>query len=280
RSIVGSEMCICDRGAAARLAGCKWVWVKKNMNWFGSSNKYWRLRTLFAHRVSVENNYFKEVFFKNVPKVLFNPISIDTDEFYPRQKDKNLLRELGLTENDKIILSLSNMNSRKSIETLIEAIRILRDKGICDFKCIIKGGGDPEYIQRMKDLANEYGLDSLVTFIGPSFDTFRYYSIADLFVITSVSEAGPATVLESMASGVVTLGTKVGGMLDRLAEFPEQLCEPGNPEELSEKINRFLHLTQDEKDMIVKREVDVVRKHFSLADEIKRHTHLYEELVK
>lgn len=267
-------------GAAARLTGCKWIWVKKNQNWFGSSQKYWKLRTFFANRISSENTYFLNNYFKNAPKAFLNPISIDTDEFYPREKDLSLLKELGLSTNDKIILSLSNMVRRKSVETLIKAIMILKKRGPLDFKCIIKGGGDPEYVAELKAMTNEFGLQDTIMFAGPSFDTYRYYSIADLFVITSTSEAGPATVLESMASGVITLGTKVGGMLDRLAEFPEQLCEPENAEELSAKIDRFLHLSDEEKESISNHEVEVVRAKFSLNDEIKRHTQMYEELMK
>lgn len=267
-------------GFAARLAGCKWIWVKKNLNWFGSSNKYWRLRTFFANRVSVENKYMLEHFFNYAPKVIFNPISIDTNEFYPREKNQELLRLLNLSEDDKIILSLSNMVRRKSVETLIKAIHILKLKGVRDFKCLIMGGGDPEYIAELKSLVDLLALNDMIIFYEKSFETYKFYSIADLFVINSLSEAGPATVLESMASGVITLGTKVGGMLDRLAEFPDQLCTPGDAEELSVKIDEYLHLSASEKASISKHEVQVVREQFSLEDEIKRHTKLYQELMR
>lgn len=267
-------------GVAARLSGAKWIWVKKNLNWAGSTNKYWRLRTFFANRVSVENKYMLSHFFNNAPKVMFNPISIDTEEFYPREKNTELLKQLNLSADDKIILSLANMVRCKSVETLINAIDILKSKGVADFKCLIMGGGDPEYIAELKALVDTLGLNDLTVFIGRSYETHKYYSIADLFVINSLSEAGPATVLESMASGVITLGTKVGGMLDRLADFPDQLCTPGDARELSEKIDKYLHLPAEEKDSISNRQVEVVRNQFSLADEVKRHTKLYQDLMK
>lgn len=267
-------------GLAARLGGAKWIWVKKNLNWAGSTNKYWRLRTFFANRVSVENRYMLSHFFNNTPKVIFNPISIDTKEFYPCEKNRELLKQLNLTDDDKVILSLANMVRRKSVETLINAIDILKSKGVTDFKCLIMGGGDPEYIAELKALVDNLGLNDLIMFIGKSYETHKYYSIADLFVINSLSEAGPATVLESMASGVITLGTKVGGMLDRLAEFPDQLCTPGNALELSEKIDKYLHLPAEEKDSISNHQVQVIQDQFSLDDEIKRHTSIYQDLMK
>lgn len=267
-------------GVAARIAGAKWIWVKKNLNWFGSSKKYWRLRTLLANRVSVENKYMLEHFFNHASKVIFNPISIDTSEFYPREKDYALIGEIGFERNEKIILSLSNMVRRKSVETLINAVSILKEKGVTDFKCLIMGGGDSEYVNELKKLVDTLSLNDLIVFRGKSYETYRYYSIVDLFVINSLSEAGPATVLESMASGVITLGTKVGGMLDRLAEFPDQLCTPGDAWELSVKIDKYLHLPAEEKASVERHQVRVVQEQFSLEDEIKRHTRIYQDLMR
>lgn len=61
--------------------------------------------------------------------------------------------------------------------------------------------------------------------------------------------------------------------------FPTN-CTPGNALELSEKIDKYLHLPMQEKDSISNHQVQVVRDQFSLDDEIKRHTRLYQELMK
>lgn len=271
-------------GIAARLAGCKYIYVKKNHSWYGYANKWWRIRTILAHHIASENHYIINEFYKNSPKVSFMPIGVDTNEFKPMAKDVDLLKELHIDDGYNIILFVANMVKLKNVETLIKATKIVNEKYPDKYKTIIVGGGDEDYINELKALTHSLALDNIVTFTGKRYDTVRFYSIADVFAVTTGgnnrTEAGPVVLLEAMASGVISLGTKGGGMLDRLSEFPDQLCSPSDESELADKLIKYCNIGQNEKSVIINKQIEVVCSLYSVAKEIQRHEQLYLSLMK
>ena len=68
---------------AARLAGIKWIYTKKNMNWGGSSANGWKLRSWLANHILVQNKDMISEFFPNSRKISLVPRGVDTKEFYP-----------------------------------------------------------------------------------------------------------------------------------------------------------------------------------------------------
>ena len=53
---------------AAKMAGVKWIYTKKNMNWGGASKNGWYLRTILATAVVAQNTHMLKLFFKNLEK--------------------------------------------------------------------------------------------------------------------------------------------------------------------------------------------------------------------
>ena len=267
---------------AAKLAGCKWMYIKKNLSWFGYANKWWKIRTLLADHVNSENEYILKEFFHYNPKCSFCPIGVDTNQFVPQEKATELLVEYHIRSNQKVILFVANMVRLKNVETLIKAVKMLENKDPGYYRALIVGGGDEEYVNELKQMVVDENLSEIITFTGKRFDTPKFYSIADILVITTDQrgEAGPVVLLEAMASGVIALGTKVGGMLDRLAEFPDQLCNCFDADELAAKIKKYIHLPQIEKEAIVKRQREIVCSTYSVEKEIERHEALYKQLMK
>ena len=91
---------------------------------------------------------------------------------------------------------LRELNSHASIrhDDLREKARSLRDR-----------------IRRDRELARQRRIDDRVHFLGEQEQVAPLLSIADAFLLPSAQESFGLAALEGMASGVVPLGTTVGG---------------------------------------------------------------------
>tara|TARA_B100000902_G_C26945816_1_gene733325 strand:+ start:49 stop:624 length:576 start_codon:yes stop_codon:yes gene_type:complete len=76
---------------AARLAGIKWVYTKKNMSWYGPSQNSWRLRSYLAEAIVCQNLEMKVNFFSNFSNIHLIPIGVDTSSFTDKNPVQNLM---------------------------------------------------------------------------------------------------------------------------------------------------------------------------------------------
>jgi glycosyltransferase involved in cell wall biosynthesis len=101
----------------------------------------------------------------------------------------------------------------KGVGYLIEGLNQLKNKYGCDFTLTIVGSGSTALDLRKK--VQTLGLSDSVRFTGyipygP--DIIEFYRKSDLFVLPSLSEGVPKTILETMANGVPIIATSVGGI--------------------------------------------------------------------
>lgn len=141
----------------------------------------------------------KDSFALDSDKVVSTGHGIDTSIFKPsdsRQKDP------------PIILTQSRISRVKRLETLIEAIRILKDIYQGKFLCKIIGApifpDDEAYLKELKGKISEYNLDSYFEWVGsvPNIHMPSYYTEASVFVRLQGGGGFGKTELESMACGV------------------------------------------------------------------------------
>ena len=131
------------------------------------------------------------------------PNGLDTEEFAPR--DIRMAREaLGLPQDAKVILFVADSVSRerKGLGLLSKALeRLSRIPNLC---LATVGGGAPllDGPIRVCHLGRTDN-DRLLSFI---------YSAADIFVIPSLEDNMPNTVLESLACGTPVVGFDTGGI--------------------------------------------------------------------
>lgn len=108
------------------------------------------------------------------------------------------------------ILSVGRISKIKDYETLLEAAKILKDKGL-DLKVKIVGQpvmpADFEYQKSLSSLQEKLGLKDVVEFVGfvPYSQIVRYYREADLVVGLTPHGGIDKTILEGMASGCLVL---------------------------------------------------------------------------
>jgi glycosyltransferase involved in cell wall biosynthesis len=114
-------------------------------------------------------------------------------------------RDLGLDTWDKVVLNQGAMLERKNIHLLVEALKFLP----ADYKLLLVGTGDMEYLGRLRESAKKLQLENRVIMAG-----YTPYPIApisfqasDIFVLPSSWEGFPKVVTQSLSCGVPVLAS-------------------------------------------------------------------------
>ena len=129
------------------------------------------------------------------------PNGIDVSEYQCRSLDAKCRVK-------KQILFLSRIHEKKGIEFLIEAWVRLHDK-YPDWSVVIAGNGEETYIDHLKEIIRDKGLDACVKIIPPAFGEakHRLYCESSLFVLPTYSENFGMVIAEAMSCGVPVITT-------------------------------------------------------------------------
>lgn len=116
----------------------------------------------------------------------------------------DVLAELGLSEDARIVLACGTMNFRKGIDLFAEvACSVLgRSPDRDDVHFVWVGGGATHYDSAYywaEKMVRDRGFDANVHFIGERFDTEKYFLASDLFILTSRADPFPCVIQEAMA---------------------------------------------------------------------------------
>lgn len=100
--------------------------------------------------------------------------------------------------------------------------------------------GKGERKQEMEALASELSLQDAVSFLGEQTDVFSCLQEADLFVLPSLYEGMPMTILEAMGTGLPVIASAVGGIPDVIRDGEDGILIRPLQEELEEAMARLL----------------------------------------
>jgi sugar transferase (PEP-CTERM/EpsH1 system associated) len=125
---------------------------------------------------------------------------VDLDRFSPGMT--------GRTQGGTHAIHVARLNISKDQRTLLEACRLVVDQ-VPEFRLSIVGDG-PEG-ESLLALRDRLDLTKHVQFLGERHDVPNLLAGADFFVLSSVEEGIPLTVLEAMAAGLAVIATRVGG---------------------------------------------------------------------
>jgi glycosyltransferase involved in cell wall biosynthesis len=119
----------------------------------------------------------------------------------------------------------------------------VRDYGFKNIKLTIVGDGEPEYEAYLRQLAMQENVASLVTFVPaqPKETLPALYQQFDIFLFTSIwPEPFGRVIVEAMASGLVVIGTPVGGAAEILKANENALTfTPDDPISLAQQLQKL-----------------------------------------
>jgi glycosyltransferase involved in cell wall biosynthesis len=170
---------------------------------------------------------------KYAHKMFTIPWGLDTSVFSPK-KDNIKLRQKHAGQ--KLLLYVGRLSVEKGLPYLFRALRsvILHFPNI---KLLVIGEG--HYRNTLKKIVEQLNLKTHVRFLGfkNKYEIVEYLSIADIFVLPSLTEYTPNAILEAMACGVPVIATRVGGVPYIIKEdFTGKLVSPRSQSELAKAI--------------------------------------------
>ena len=141
-----------------------------------------------------------------------------------RDAAPSLRHQLGIAAEKKVILIVGRLSREKDHLTLLKAFDQSRKAGRSDAHLVVVGDG-PERprIERQIEVLN---LGAHVSMTGQQPSAEPYYGLADVAVLSSLSEGSPNALLEAMAARVPTVATAVGGIPEMVADGESALLVP------------------------------------------------------
>lgn len=160
------------------------------------------------------------------------PNGVDLEEFTPLPPSA-ARQALGIPSDRKIIAFVADhaTNLRKGFHLLLDALQILSKRQ--DLFLLVVGRADQ--LPPIDVPSLQVGQVQSVTFLR------QIYSAAHMFVIPSLEDNQPNTVLEAMACGTPVVGFKAGGIPEMVEHGKAGLLAPrGNVQELARSIEYLL----------------------------------------
>jgi glycosyltransferase involved in cell wall biosynthesis len=176
------------------------------------------------------------------------------------------------------LICVARLVQGKRHAVLLHALAGLGERGV-DFECRLVGDGP--WLEPLQELTRELGLQHRVSFLGtrPAEEVRALLADSDVFVLASIWEGLPGSVLEAMAAGLPVVGTNVNGIRDLVvAEETGLLVPPDDAAALAGAIGRLLG------DPALRREMgrrgrERAEREFSIAALVDRKAALLGELI-
>ena len=186
--------------------------------------------------------------------------------------DLTLRAELSQGTTRPIVLTVARLDRQKGHTYLFEAIRQVREA------TFVLAGSGPEK-DALVAQACELGIQDHVKFLGDRKDIPQLLASCDLFVLPSIYEGLPLSILEAMAAGKAVVATAVGGIPEIVKDGETGVLVPsGDPVALARAIQSLLS------NPIQVRKIGaagraLVKQEFSSDGMVERINQVYEELL-
>ncbi|MCF6242802.1 MAG: glycosyltransferase family 4 protein [Bacteroidales bacterium] len=208
-------------------------------------------------------------------KILNIPNPINTEEFYPTDKIK-IRKKLKLPNNKKLLLfAAANINDkRKGLKYLIEALQIYHSENQNqEIEIITFGKSDNRVFKNLSYKVHHLGILSKVEAIAGA------YNAADVFILPSLEDNLPNTIMEALACGTPVLAFRTGGIPEMIEHKKNgYLAEYKSVNDLKNGIEFILNHPQ--KNILSKNALEKVKNEYSEEIVAKKYFEVYNYLLE
>lgn len=191
---------------------------------------------------------------KYIPKERTSMISnmAKKDEFWPRDKNTELIKQLGLQENSFKLIHFGSLGKANGAHTIVESARLMKD--INDVEFLFVGGGSTE--TELVELVEKYKLDN-VKFLGrfPMKEVSEIVNFSDVSIISFLDlpilyTNSPNKLFDSLSAGKPIIVNSAGWTKDIAENYNcGYYVNPNEPQELVDKVLYLKHHPELVKEM-------------------------------
>ncbi|NMH74107.1 N-acetyl-alpha-D-glucosaminyl L-malate synthase BshA [Bacillus sp. RO2] len=197
------------------------------------------------------------------------------ERVYFKKDTQDLKTQYGISDEEKVIIHVSNFRKVKRVQDVVKSFHLIEKQ--VPSKLLLVGDG-PE-ISVVCNLVRELGLKDKVLFLGKQENLEDLYSISDLMLLLSEKESFGLVLLEAMACGVPSVGTKIGGIPEVIDDgVTGYLSDVGNIEEIAQNAVRILGNATLHKEF-AENAISRVKEHFSSRKIVEQYEDMYKQLI-
>ncbi len=194
------------------------------------AEKFFLKHSSFKKIITIDKKGLKSLEYEGIRNVVHIPNGVDVHKFhFPHNKKSD-----GITR----FLFAGRLEKQKGVEYLLKAVNLLDET---EFEVVITGDG--EEADRLRLIAKELHIEDRVTFSGRVDEKglLEQYQNCDIFVLPSVWEGLPLTLMEAAASGLPVITTDVGGITSVFVHEENALIvRPGDVKQLARNMQKVV----------------------------------------
>lgn len=234
-----------------------------------------RINKLIPVAHKVKEDVLKNNWFLSADKLLVLENSVD----YERFAEVAILKEdakqmLDLPKDAFVYGTVGRLAPTKGLSYLIEAFAKVKQQ-MPSAQLIVVGEG--RLRNELEQQAAGTSCADSIHFLGHRKNIPELLRAMDVFVLSSIAEGMPKTILEAMAAGVPCIGTNVGGVPEILADGESGYLVPSRDEcSLADAMVELVKKTDEEVKQLVEKARQRAKSHYTHEVIVKRLEQIYE----
>jgi glycosyltransferase involved in cell wall biosynthesis len=228
----------------------------------------------FCHVIAVSEPILNEM--KNIPylrddRLSLIPNGIDTIRFSP-DNVSTIRHELKLDKSTVLLSTVSSLTTEKGHKYLLTALSRLKTIHSNFHLAIIGDGAKRDEIEAQ---IKELELTAHVTLLGRRSDIDRIHPDVDIYLLPSLKEGLPMSLLEAMACGTAAIASDVGDVAGCLIhKRTGLLIKPANPDDIYKSLCLLIS-DEDRRKQLGRSAANIIQQQFSNEKMVGGHAEIY-----
>jgi sugar transferase (PEP-CTERM/EpsH1 system associated) len=207
---------------------------------------------------------------------IYNGVDVERFPLREASTSARVRTEFGIPLDAPLIGAVGRLHRQKDFASLLAALAKVR----LHFRAVrLLLVGEGELRGGLEELAESLGLVDAVTFAGSRSNVAEILAALDVFVLPSLWEGMPNSVMEAMSVGLPVVATAVGGTTEVVVDGQTGiLVPPQEPAQLAEAIIRVLRDAEFACEL-GRMGRERVTSQFQISETVRRTEALYEQLL-
>tara|TARA_B100001121_G_scaffold168999_1_gene147583 strand:- start:1233 stop:2384 length:1152 start_codon:yes stop_codon:yes gene_type:complete len=204
------------------------------------------IATIFSTRVIFNSKKAKNVMKKRIPNKNKKELILNSITDFNLKINEETYSKIAvfLDDNKNKFVSIGRLEPLKNYENILKAFQTIKDSGI-DFKYVIFGQGFLE--PKLKNLILKYDLENNVLLVGGVKGAKEYLNLFDYFILCSIHEGFPNSLIEAMSKKLLPFVTDAGDSFDIVGNNRGIKIDGNEPENIASSIVCFIETKNKKK---------------------------------